>query len=662
MKVKNYLWTLAAALALVGCSDDLENQKGGPEEGTEQAEGTLYVDFSFGMPETKTPTGGEDGDGFEVGSAEENNVKDATLFFIATETTPSNRPTLNKADKYLGAVYIPENSWKEASNGSWTLKEAVKISKAVEDQIIFGKQYGVLAVVNGGNLTEKVADINGLRAAVATGKIAVDNAFLMASEDDAVIVFEKTNNSVKNPAYTKIDVERVTARIDYKAIIANNTYPLYAQKRSGEVDTKAEFGEVQLTDIAVVNQMNENANSYWFKRVAENFNASEYDYLGVELPIPSGNPQSNYVFDPYTTSKTLDDKGMPEWSCLNTQGQPVYTNRVIAYDEKAGGSYWEQAKINFTKFTELKASGADDLNQYKLVCYTKENTTSKQAQKNGYSTGVVFKATATIKKVYQRTAKRDDAGNKYYNGYALKALGTAVGTTEFFLYDNKPFATLADIQQLFVEREASVKPEEGSESSPIIATGWAFDVYGERELQHIASKGKNSANHQYCLEKFEYYVGSFSSFDFGYRKHLDDVLEEAQKEDFDWTEIVEKAGWDAWVETYEDQLVADAAADQYGIRKSSTNTMTCYYPYWIRHSDNKVNAGDGTGDDGDEIMGIMEFGIVRNNIYKLSVKTIKNFGIDELDPGIDDEASDLYLNVELSVKPWVLRYNEDIEL
>ena len=32
MKVKNYLWTLAAALALVGCSDDLETQKGGPEE------------------------------------------------------------------------------------------------------------------------------------------------------------------------------------------------------------------------------------------------------------------------------------------------------------------------------------------------------------------------------------------------------------------------------------------------------------------------------------------------------------------------------------------------------------------------------------------------------------------------------------------------------
>ncbi|WP_195281472.1 Mfa1 family fimbria major subunit [Parabacteroides johnsonii] len=661
MKVKNYLWTLAAALALVGCSDDLETQKGGPEEGTEQAEGTLYVDFSFGMPETKTPTGGEDGDGFEVGSAEENNVKDATLFFIATEITPSDRPTLNKADKYLGAVYIPENSWKEASNGSWTLKEAVKISKEVEDQIIFGKQYGVLAVVNGGDLTKLVTDIASLRNAVAAGEIAVANEFLMASEDDAVIVFEKTNNSVKNPAYTKIDVERVTARIDYKAIMANNTYTLYAQKRSGEADTKAKFGEVQLTDIAVVNQMNENANSYWFKRVAENFDDPKYDYLGVELPIPSGNPQTNYVFDPYTTSKTLDKEGMPTWPCVNAQGQPVYTNRVVAYDEEAGGSYWKQAGIKFTEFTTLDASGAaKDLNQYRLVCYTKENTTSKVAQKNGYSTGVVFKATAKITSAYQRTAKRDDDNNLYYNGYVLKALNA--DAPQFFLYDNKPFATLADIQQLFVEREASVQPEEGSESSPIIATGWAFDVYGERELQHIANRGQNEANRQYCLEKFEYYVGSFSSFDFGYRKHLDKIFEDAQKEDFDWTKIVDLANWKTWAEEYEKNLAPDAAADQYGIRKSSTNTMTCYYPYWIRHSDNNINAGDGTGDDGDEIMGIMEFGIVRNNIYKLSVKTIKNFGIDELDPGIDDEASDLYLNVELSVKPWVLRFNENIEL
>ena len=83
MKVKNYLWTLAAALALVGCSDDLETQKGGPEEGTEQAKGEYYLYFSLDTPETKAnPTGGEEGDGNEAGTYEENYVKNVALFFV----------------------------------------------------------------------------------------------------------------------------------------------------------------------------------------------------------------------------------------------------------------------------------------------------------------------------------------------------------------------------------------------------------------------------------------------------------------------------------------------------------------------------------------------------------------------------------------------------
>lgn len=85
MKVKNYFWALAAALALVGCSDDLETQKGGPEEGTEQAKGEYYLYFSLDTPETKAsdnPTGGEEGDGNEAGTYAENYVKNVALFFV----------------------------------------------------------------------------------------------------------------------------------------------------------------------------------------------------------------------------------------------------------------------------------------------------------------------------------------------------------------------------------------------------------------------------------------------------------------------------------------------------------------------------------------------------------------------------------------------------
>lgn len=82
-----------------------------------------------------------------------------------------------------------------------------------------------------------------------------------------------------------------------------------------------------------------------------------------------------------------------------------------------------------------------------------------------------------------------------------------------------------------------------------------------------------------------------------------------------------------------------------------------YYPYWIRHADN------GKADE----MGIMEFGIVRNNIYDLTVSGFSGLGFgkspsDVPDPEIPDESSELCLKVTLYVKDWVLRTNSGILL
>ena len=43
-----------------------------------------------------------------------------------------------------------------------------------------------------------------------------------------------------------------------------------------------------------------------------------------------------------------------------------------------------------------------DETTYERAMYVNENTTIAEAQKNGYSTGVVFKGTATILKAYER--------------------------------------------------------------------------------------------------------------------------------------------------------------------------------------------------------------------------------------------------------------------
>ena len=82
-------------------------------------------------------------------------------------------------------------------------------------------------------------------------------------------------------------------------------------------------------------------------------------------------------------------------------------------------------------------------------------------------------------------------------------------------------------------------------------------------------------------------------------------------------------------------------------------TSLCYYNYWIKHFDN----------NDDQKMGVMEFGIVRNNHYKIGVNSIGGMGngVPEVDPGNPDE-TDQTLTVNFEVIPWVVRDQGDIEL
>lgn len=85
-----------------------------------------------------------------------------------------------------------------------------------------------------------------------------------------------------------------------------------------------------------------------------------------------------------------------------------------------------------------------------------------------------------------------------------------------------------------------------------------------------------------------------------------------------------------------------------------TYSYRMYYFYYNRHNTNGV----------DTQMGINEFGVVRNNVYKLAVTNIKTFGRpdfptpDEKDD--PDEEEHAYFTVTCYVMPWTVRVN-DIE-
>lgn len=75
----------------------------------------------------------------------------------------------------------------------------------------------------------------------------------------------------------------------------------------------------------------------------------------------------------------------------------------------------------------------------------------------------------------------------------------------------------------------------------------------------------------------------------------------------------------------------------------------CYYSTFLRH----INNNDANK------MGIMEFAIVRNNIYKLSINTINQLGepVAPVDPETPVESADTYLNVTVNVLNWTTRDN-----
>lgn len=100
------------------------------------------------------------------------------------------------------------------------------------------------------------------------------------------------------------------------------------------------------------------------------------------------------------------------------------------------------------------------------------------------------------------------------------------------------------------------------------------------------------------------------------------------------------------------------AAQNNGTFKILRNTGGHYYVYYIyrnRHNDN----------GNPSVMGPMEFGTVRNNVYKLAVTTITDFG-HTANPGDDpepekpenpDEDPKTYFKVSCRVLPWMVRVN-----
>lgn len=330
---------------LPGCElihDDL------PETRTDGEPVYIRLQISTGgeMSATRSnPTGGEDGDGREPGTNNENKINNITLFLF-NENVAIN----GAADTPLIPLSFSENDLMDSGDRPEEIEQIYTIEKEVRG--LSEDSYHILAVANmtfGEN--EQPTTLGALRDKIitstpwTTGTDSPTN-FVMSSEKLATIRGIKASTE-QYPAEVEITIERLAAKVDYK--VAKESF-----------ETTDKTGTVKILGAELVNDFKKG--TLLFKRVGASVDASTFTYLGDE--DPASGDATNWVVDAYDTS----NKNKTDYNNY----YPSFNPSAITND--ANNTEW--VHLGYTMENTNNVSG-DDLEKY--------------------ATGVVFKAQYTPK-------------------------------------------------------------------------------------------------------------------------------------------------------------------------------------------------------------------------------------------------------------------------
>lgn len=566
------------------------------------SEGVPYayvaVAFNTGMNTStrSNPTGGENGDDLEPGQSNENRVNDITLFFYEA-TDDVKGVNSNPATKIVAQHHFTKENFDAIPSNN----HQIATTKPVEvTELLVNHSYHVLAVVNGGeSFGDTITRLGSLQQAVvqkiydydAPSSTSGSNPtqegytnFLMASADDekpSLVILP--SNSETNPAHTVINVERVSARVDYRAIDPNGQP---ANDSIYEIDN---VGTARITGALLVNTLNVGANSYLLKRVTEanaGFN-TDVIYLGKEtVNNETDKVATNYVIDPY--------------AAIGKQEADFDPNTYFPSIGYENADKWENL---FSKGTEVSADGET----WHLIGYPKENVNEKGSKR--HSTGIIFKANIT--------------------------LTNAAPSATFFEWNGQVCRTA---------EEAMAKFDSDGWTNAVNGEWKQLNTYGDFRLMMQSMKSGDPTGYKLYLEKT---LGEASD---------DTPLTDDIKATLRWAyymkyECFYKKNDDETVDIDINQIPGTTRQILSQYQLHTYKEGICYYTYWIKHSNDGDEATDllhgGTG-------GVMEYAIVRNNIYKLNITSISTLG--------DDVPGDRTLEINFSVKNWQVINEDEIPL
>lgn len=367
---------------------------------------------------TENPSGGEDGDGDDVGELNERTVTNLNLLLYS-----SSKNDMSDDGAIIEKVIYFQHYSINSGGGSniWQSSPMEIKSEFVE------KNYHLLVVANAGDMTSEWQGktLKDIRDKLVMNVCTRDDAditkssnFLMSSLKDAQLTPDGHIGSQEDPYLVDVDIERLAARIDimpnaYRQENKNTTPKTYTYNYNVTDASNNVIGGFVLESVMPYNDLI--SGEYLIKRVTDGNDKTTVNYNSKETEDANHN-STNYVICPWTISRT-----------------------GVAYrNEKKSITDWESMSFpDFYKVKNAKKShGRDNDNakattpynfRYYILNYVMENTSFDNSPET--STGLVFKGTYYDADQWQVGTAEDMANGKFGSPKT-----GAVGTPKCYTY------------------------------------------------------------------------------------------------------------------------------------------------------------------------------------------------------------------------------------
>lgn len=649
---------LAMAALVASCSDD--NVGNGNEPTLPETGEAVYMGLTVQMPSasgrSQTQTPGASNDGIEVGTDSENKVNEVAI--VVAKASDNSFIVYGLVSNDL--VSIPaDNSYKTTAKLQKTNLNDYYTNPGFSQEVnifVFCNPTADLktliqdATLGDGNWYDKICKVSN---DIWTGNNFLMSNFEIATRRLPAKIDDWNNHKTSATAFdfsglnnggqsTEVDnsaanglagsrlggavkVHRSVARFDFADGSGSNTPAnTYDVVKTTVDNTEHTLIQVTLGKMGVANLAKE---FYYLHRVSDN-GLAPATLLGAETPV-------NYIVGPYANVfKSPVTTGFDTYFSY-----PFYNN-----DGSYRSENWDVVKISdiLTKDDDNYTSTLE----YKPWRYIPENVIPGPAanQQTGITTTVIFKGKmlATDYALNSTDEAVKEMAETINNVGGNKITGEPSTDPILYSFNGNLYLTWRQVQKAAIAASIEMTDDK-------IETDKDGNI-------------TNNINRSNALYVAVFGNGGMGKFTWGSNEYTD--TEKAVDP------TCANEAWIAWdkakadnsptVDTALAAMRTAVTGAGFTIYQSSLDADSgpgyyCHYYYYNRHNDNQKPG----------VMGPMEFGVVRNNVYKLAVTKISALGhprIPENDPDSPkpddpDESDDIYFTVTCRVLPWVVRVN-----